>query len=48
MNRELTDEQAAALLRELNYIIDGKWRFFIQRHLRHLQEIRGMLRPQPA
>jgi hypothetical protein len=47
MTLELTDEQVAALLKELNCIIDGKWRFFTRRHLRHLREIRAMLRPEP-
>ena len=38
MNLDLTDEQAAALLKELNEIIDGD-RYFMSRRIRTLKEI---------
>ena len=38
MNLDLTDEQAAALLKELNEIIDGD-RHFMSRRIRTLKEI---------
>ena len=47
MNLELTDEQAAALLKELNEIIDGD-RYFMSRRIRTLKEIRAKIRPEPV
>ena len=47
MTLELTDEQAAALLKELNDIIDGD-RYFMWRRIRILKEIRAKIRPEPV
>ena len=47
MNLELTDEQAAALLKELNEIIDGD-RYFMSQRIRTLKEIPSKIRPEPA
>jgi hypothetical protein len=47
MNRGLTDEQATALLKELNDIIDGD-RYFMSQRIRILKEIRAKIRPEPA
>jgi hypothetical protein len=45
MNLDLTDEQAAALLKELNDIIDGD-RYFMSQRIRTLKEIRAKIRPE--
>jgi hypothetical protein len=47
MNLDLTDEQAAALLKELNDIIDGD-RYFLSPRIRTLEEIRAKIRPGPV
>jgi hypothetical protein len=47
MNLELTDEQAAALLKQLNEIIDGD-RYFMSQRIRTLKEIRAKIRPEPV
>jgi hypothetical protein len=46
MTLELTDEQAAALERELTAIIDGD-RYFLSPRIQTLREIRNMIRPEP-
>jgi hypothetical protein len=45
MKLELSDEQAAALLSELDRIIDGD-RFPLSPRIRNLKEIRSMIRPE--
>jgi hypothetical protein len=47
MNLELSDEQAAALERELTSIIDGD-RYFLSPRIQILREIRNMIRPEPV
>ena len=47
MNLELTDHEAALLLKELNGIIDGD-RYFLSERIRMLNAIRAKIRPQPA
>jgi hypothetical protein len=47
MNLELTDEQAAALLKELNDIIDGD-RYFMSPRIGTLKEISAKRRPEPV
>jgi hypothetical protein len=47
MHLELTDEQTEALIRELSLIIEYD-RFRLSPHIRVLEEILGMLRPEPA
>src|SRR5215469_14313671 len=47
MNLDLTDEEAAALLKELNGIIDGD-RYFLSDRIRTLKAIRAEIRPEPA
>jgi hypothetical protein len=47
MNLDLTDEEAAALIRELANIIDGNRYQFSQR-IRTLKAILAKLRPEPA
>jgi hypothetical protein len=47
MNLDLTEEQAAALLRELDNIIDGD-RYFLSPRIRTLKEIRAKIRPEPV
>ena len=47
MNVELTDEQAAALLRELNRIIEND-RYPLSPRIRTLREIRAKLPGAPA
>jgi hypothetical protein len=47
MNLELTDEEAAALLRELNVIIDGD-RYFLSQRIKTLKAIRAKIRPDPV
>jgi hypothetical protein len=46
MNLDLTEEQAAALLRELDNIIDGD-RYFLSPRIRTLKAIRAKIRPEP-
>ena len=46
MNLELSDEQAAALEKELTAIIDGD-RYFLSPRIQMLREIRNMIRPEP-
>jgi hypothetical protein len=43
---DLTDEEAATLLRELDGIIDGD-RYFLSPRIRTLQAIRAKVRPEP-
>ena len=45
MDLELSDEQAAALLKELNDIIDGD-RYFMSQRIRTLKAIRAKIRPE--
>jgi hypothetical protein len=47
MNRELTDEQTEALIRELSRIIDSD-RYPFSPRIVALKEILGQLRPEPA
>ena len=47
MNLELTDEETAALLRELDGLIDGD-RYFMSRRTKTLKAIRAKIRPEPA
>ena len=47
MNLELSEEQAAALERELTSIIDGD-RYFLSPRIQTLREIRNMIRPEPV
>jgi hypothetical protein len=47
VNLDLTDEEAAALLRELDGIIDGD-RYFLSDRIRTLKSIRAKLRMEPA
>jgi hypothetical protein len=46
MHLDLTDEEAAALLRELDLIIDGD-RYFLSEHIKTLKAIRAKIRPEP-
>jgi hypothetical protein len=47
MNLDLTDEEAAALLRELDHIIDGD-RYILSSRIQTLTAIRDKLRPPPV
>ena len=47
MNLDLTDEEAAALLRELDGIIDGD-RYFMSPRIKTLRAIRAKIRPEPV
>ena len=47
MTLELTDDEAALLLKELNGIIDGD-RDFLSDRIRTLKAIRAKIRPEPA
>ena len=47
MNLDLSDEEAVALFRELNHIIDGD-RYFLSPRIKTLEAIRTKLRPEPA
>jgi hypothetical protein len=47
MNLELTDEEAAALERELTAIIDGD-RYPLSPRIQMLRQIRNMIRPEPV
>jgi hypothetical protein len=44
---DLTDEEAAALLNELNGIIDGD-RYFLSDRILTLKAIRAKIRPEPS
>jgi hypothetical protein len=47
MNLDLTDHEAALLLKELNGIIDGD-RYFLSDRIKTLKAIRTKIRPEPA
>ena len=47
MNLDLTDEETAALLRELDGIIDGD-RYFMSQRIKTLKAIRAKIRPEPV
>src|SRR5882672_12594644 len=47
MNLELTDEETAALLRELDGLIDGD-RYFMSQRIKTLKVIRAKIRPEPV
>jgi hypothetical protein len=47
MNLDLTDEESAALLRELDDIIDGD-RYFLSPRIKTLRAIRAKIRPEPV
>ncbi len=47
MNLDLTDEETAAVLRELDGIIDGD-RYFMSPRIKTLRAIRAKIRPEPV
>ena len=47
MNLDLTDDEAAALLRELDHIIDSD-RYFLSPRTQTLKGIRSKIRSEPA
>jgi hypothetical protein len=47
MHLDLTDEEAAALLKELDGLIDGD-RYFLSPRIKTLRAIRAKLRPEPV
>ena len=47
MNLQLTDEEAAALLKELDGIIDGD-RYFLSTRIKALKAIRAKIRSEPV
>jgi hypothetical protein len=47
MTLDLTDDEAALLLKELNGIIDGD-RYFLSDRIKTLKAIRAKIRPEPA
>ena len=47
MHLDLTDEEAAALLKELDGLIDGD-RYFLSPRIKTLRAIRAKIRPEPA
>jgi hypothetical protein len=47
MNLDLTDEETAALLRELDALIDGD-RYFMSPRIKTLKAIRAKIRPEPV
>ena len=47
MNLDLTDEETAALLRELDALIDGD-RYFMSQRVKTLKAIRAKIRPEPV
>jgi hypothetical protein len=47
MHLDLTDEQAAVLLRELDGIIDGD-KYFLSPRIQTLKAIRAKIRPEPV
>ena len=46
MNLDLTDEETAALLRELDALIDSD-RYFLSPRIKTLRAIRAKIRPEP-
>jgi len=46
MNLDLTDEETAALLRELDGLIDGD-RYFMSQRIKTLKAIRAKIGPEP-
>jgi len=47
MNLALTDKETAALLRELDGLIDGD-RYFLSQRIKTLKAIRAKIRPEPV
>jgi len=47
MNLDLTDDEAAALLGELDALIDGD-RYFLSERIKTLKAIRAKIRPEPV
>ena len=47
MNNDLTDDEDATLLRELDGIIDGD-RYFLSPRIKTLKAIRAKIRPEPV
>jgi hypothetical protein len=47
VNLDLTDEETAALLRELDVLIDGD-RYFLSPRIKTLKAIRAKIRPEPV
>jgi hypothetical protein len=47
MNLDLTNEETAVLLRELNGLIDGGDRYFLSPRIKTLKAIRAKIRPEP-
>ena len=47
MHLELSDEEAAALLKELDGLIDGD-RYFLSSRIKTLRAIRAKIRPEPV
>ena len=47
MNLDLTDDEVAALLRELDGLIDGD-RYFLSPRIKTLKAIRAKIRPEPV
>ena len=47
MNLDLTEDETAALLRELDGIIDGD-RYFLSPRIKILKAIRAKIRPEPV
>ena len=47
MNLDLADDETAALLRELDGLIDGD-RYFMSPRIKTLKAIRAQIRPEPA
>jgi hypothetical protein len=47
MNLDLTDEETAALLRELDALIDGD-RYFLSERIKTLKAIRAKIRSEPV
>ena len=47
MNLKLTDEETAALRRELDGLIDGD-RYFMSQRIKTLRAIRAKIRPEPV
>jgi hypothetical protein len=47
MTLDLTDHEAAFLLKELNGLIDGD-RYFLSDRIKTLKAIRAKIRPEPA
>jgi hypothetical protein len=47
MNLDITDEETAALLQELDGLIDGD-RYFMSQRIKTLNAIRAKIRPEPG